>query len=85
MQTAIRIRREKKESKRREDERQRRAQERAQLQKDIQAEEQRLEQFDKSVECWERADLTCFIQCAVKRRWSTAGGNPARELVRSTR
>ena len=25
------------------------------------------------------------IQCAVKRRWSTAGGSPARELVRSTR
>jgi predicted DsbA family dithiol-disulfide isomerase len=23
--------------------------------------------------------------CAVKRRWSTAGANPARELVRSTR
>ena len=23
--------------------------------------------------------------CAVKRRWSTAGDNPARELVRSTR
>ena len=25
------------------------------------------------------------MSCAVKRRWSTAGGSPARELVRSTR
>jgi hypothetical protein len=32
-----------------------------------------------------REDLACFIQCAVKRRWSTAGESPAWELVRSAR
>ena len=26
-----------------------------------------------------------IIQCAVKRRWSTVGESPTRELVRSTR
>ena len=30
-------------------------------------------------------ELTLIRKCAVKRRWSTAGGSPARELVRSVR
>src|SRR5579864_2519203 len=29
--------------------------------------------------------LACLIQCAVKRRWFSAGESPARELVRSAR
>ena len=29
--------------------------------------------------------LARFSQCAVKRRWTTVGESPARELVRSTR
>jgi hypothetical protein len=38
--------------------------------------------------CFDRlttVGLTRIIQCAVKRRWSTAGESPARELVRSAR
>jgi hypothetical protein len=30
-------------------------------------------------------ELALKRKCAVKRRWSTAGGSPARELVRSAR
>jgi len=30
-------------------------------------------------------DLTLIRKCAVKRRWSTEGGSPSRELVRSAR
>jgi hypothetical protein len=29
--------------------------------------------------------VSAFTGCAVKRRWSTAGVKPVRELVRSTR
>ena len=39
--------------------------------------------------CWisrrEEPPLVKMEWCAVERRWSTAGANPARELDRSTR
>jgi rare lipoprotein A len=31
------------------------------------------------------SQLTLIRKCAVKRRWSTEGGSPSRELVRSAR
>jgi len=34
----------------------------------------------------EKLDYYAWVfQCAVKRRWSTVGGSPSRELVRSAR
>jgi len=78
MQTAVRIRRERDESKRREEERNRKAQERAQLQKDIQEEEQRLEQLNKSIECWERADrMRRFITAYAEKSCSWPVENQA--------
>jgi len=62
MRTAIAIRRQDEERKQREADEQRRIQERAQLQKDIQEEEKKLEQFNKWVDEWERAErLRRFI------------------------
>ena len=61
------------ERKQREADEQRRAQERAQLQKDIQEEEKKLEQFNKWVEEWERAErLRRFIAAYSEksRSWS---------------
>jgi hypothetical protein len=56
MRTAVSLRRQEEERKQREAEEQRRARERVQLQKDIQEEEKNLEQFNKWVEEWERAE-----------------------------
>lgn len=78
MQTAVRIWREKDESKRREDERNRKALERVLLQEDLQAEEQQLEQLNKPVECWERADrMRCFTTTYAEKTCSSQAENEA--------
>jgi hypothetical protein len=56
MRTAIAQRRQEEERKKRELDEKKRAQERIQLQEDIQEEEKKLEQFNKWVEEWERAE-----------------------------
>jgi hypothetical protein len=62
MRTAISIRRQEQDRKQREAEQQERALERAQLVRDIQKEEKKLEQFNKWVDEWERAErLRRFI------------------------
>jgi hypothetical protein len=71
MQTAIQIRRDREECKRREEGQQKRAMERAQLQRDIQEEEKKLEQLNKSFECWDRADrMRCFIKAYADKSGS---------------
>jgi hypothetical protein len=73
MRTAVALRRQEEERKRREADEQRRVQERAQLQKDIQEEEKKLEQFNKWVDAWERAEqLRRFIAAYAEktRSWS---------------
>ena len=73
MRTAVAQRRQEEERKKREAEQQKRAQERAQLQKDIQEEEKKLEQFNKWVDLWERAErLRRFISAYAEktRSWS---------------
>ncbi len=57
MRTAVALRRKVEQSKREEAERQRRAQELARLSKDVQEEEKKLEQFNKWVDEWNRAEL----------------------------
>lgn len=74
MRTAIGLRRQEEERKQREAEQQKRANERVQLQKDIQQEEEKLEQFNKWVDSWERAErLRRFIAAYQdkSRSWST--------------
>jgi len=62
MRTAVALRRQEEERKQHEAEEQKRAQGRAQLQKDILEEEKKLEQFNKWVDEWERAErLRRFI------------------------
>ena len=62
VRTSVALRRQEEERKRREAEQQKRAQERAQLAKDIQEEEKKMEQFNKWVDEWERAErLRRFI------------------------
>ncbi len=62
MRTAVALQRQDKERKMREAEEHKRAQERAQLRKDIKEEEKKLEQFNKWVDLWERAErLRRFI------------------------
>ena len=73
MRTAVTLRRQEEERKRRDAEQQKRAQERAQLQKDIDEEEKKLEQFNKWVDAWERAErLRRFIAAYAEksRSWS---------------
>jgi hypothetical protein len=68
MRTAIAQRRQEEERKKREAQEQKRAQERAQLQKDIQEEEKKLEQFNKWVDLWERAErLRRFISAYAEK------------------
>jgi len=73
MRTAVAQRRQEEERKQREAQEQKRAEERAQLQKDIQEEEKKLEQFNKWVDEWERAErLRRFIAAYAEktRSWS---------------
>jgi hypothetical protein len=73
MRTAVALRRQEEERKKREAEQRNRAQERAQLQKDIQEEEKKLEQFNTWVDLWERAErLRRFISAYGEktRSWS---------------
>jgi hypothetical protein len=73
MRTAIALRRQEEERKRCEAEEQKKARERAQLREDIQEEEKKLEQFNKWVDEWERAErLRRFIAAYAKksRSWS---------------
>jgi len=73
MRTAVALRRQEEERKQREAQEQKRAEERAQLQKDIQEEEKKLEQFNKWVDEWERAErLRRFIAAYAEktRSWS---------------
>lgn len=73
MRTAIALRRQEEDRKKREAEEHKRAQERAQLRKDIQEEEGKLEQFNKWVDLWERAErLRRFISAYAEktRSWS---------------
>lgn len=73
MRRAVALRRQEEERRNREAEEQRRAQERAQLQKDIQAEEEKLEQFNHWVDEWERAErLRRFIAAYAKKARSCA-------------
>ncbi|MFB3922672.1 MAG: hypothetical protein ACE145_13180 [Terriglobia bacterium] len=68
MRTAVAIRRQEDERKKREAEQQKRAQERAQLQKDIQEEEKKLEQFNKWVDLFEQAErLRRFISAYAEK------------------
>jgi hypothetical protein len=57
LRTAVALRRQEEDRKKREPEEQKRRQERAKLQKDIQEEESKLEQFNKWVDLWDRAEL----------------------------
>jgi hypothetical protein len=73
MRTAIAQRRQEEERKKREAEQQKRAQERAQLRKEIEEEEKKLEQFNKWVDLWERAErLRRFISAYAEKThgWS---------------
>jgi hypothetical protein len=73
MRTAVAQRRQEEERKQREADEQRRVRDRAQLQKEIQEEEKKLEQFDKWVDDWERAErLRRFIAAydEKSRSWS---------------
>lgn len=73
MRTAVAQRRQEEERKKREAEQQKRAQERAQLRKDIEVEEKKLEQFNKWVDLWDRAErLRRFISVYAEktRSWS---------------
>jgi hypothetical protein len=73
MRTAIALRRQEEDRKKREAEEHKRAQERAQLRKDIQEEEEKLEQFNKWVDLWESAErLRRFISAYAEktRSWS---------------
>jgi len=73
MRTAVALRRQEEERKQREAEEQKRAKERAQLQKDVQEEEKKLEQFNKWVEEWERAErLRRFIAAYAEKSHSWA-------------
>jgi hypothetical protein len=73
MRTAVAQRRQEEERKQREADEQRRVQERAQLQKEIQEEEKKLEQFNRWVDEWDRAErLRRFIAAYAEksRSWS---------------
>ena len=71
MRTAVVLRRQAEEEKRREHERQKRAEEAIQLRKDIQEEEKKLEQFNKWVDDWERAErLRRFIAVYAEKSHS---------------
>jgi hypothetical protein len=73
MRAAVAQWRQEEERKKREAEQQKRAQERAQLRKDIEEEEKKLEQFNKWVDLWERAErLRRFISAYAEktRSWS---------------
>jgi hypothetical protein len=73
MRTAVALRRKEEERKRCEAEEQKKTQERAQLREDIQEEEKKLEQFNKWVDAWERAEqLRRFISAYAKksRSWN---------------
>ena len=73
VRTSVAQRRQEEERKQREAEQQKRALERAQLAKDIQEEEEKMEQFNKWVDEWERAErLRRFISAYTEksRSWS---------------
>jgi hypothetical protein len=73
MRTAVMLRRQEEERKAREEQEKKRAQERTQLREEIQEEEKKLEQFNKWVEEWERAErLRRFIAAYEQksRSWS---------------
>lgn len=73
MRTAVAQRRQEEERKQRDAEEKKRAQEKVQLQKDIQEEEKKLEQFNKWVDEWERAErLRRFIAVYAEKSpsWS---------------
>lgn len=73
MRTSVALRRQEEERKQREADEQRRARERTQLQKEIQEEEKKLEQFNKWVDEWERAErLRRFVAAYAEksRSWS---------------
>ena len=74
MRTAVALRRQAEEQKQRELEERKRAEEAVQLRKDIQEEEKKLEQFNKWVEDWERAErLRRFIAIYAEKSssWSS--------------
>lgn len=71
VRTSVAMRRQEEERKRREAEQQKQAQERAQLAKDIQDEEKKMEQFNKWVDEWERAErLRRFIAAYANKSMS---------------
>ena len=71
LRTAVALRRQEEDRKKREAEQQKRTQERAQLQKDIQEEEKKLEQFNKWVDLWERAErMRRFISAYAEKSQS---------------
>ena len=71
MRTAVALRRQAEEQKQRELEQQKRAEEAIQLRKDIQEEEKKLEQFNKWVDDWERAErLRRFIAVYAEKSHS---------------
>lgn len=71
LRTAVALRRQEEDRKKREAEEQKRVQERAQLQKDIQEEKRKLEQFNKWVDLWERAErLRRFISAYAEKSHS---------------
>lgn len=73
MRTAVALRRQEEERKQRESEQAKRAHERAQLQKDIQEEAKKLEQFNKWIDEWERAErLRRFIAAYAEKSRSWA-------------
>ena len=71
LRTAVALRRQEEDRKKREAEERKRVQERVQLQKDIQEEERKLEQFNKWVDLWERAEhLRRFISAYAEKSHS---------------
>jgi hypothetical protein len=68
VRTSVALRRQEEERKRREAEQQKRAQERAQLAKDIQEEEKKMEQFNKWVDEWERAERLRRFRSAYREK-----------------
>jgi hypothetical protein len=71
LRTAVALRRQEEDRKKREAEEQKRRQEQAQLQKDIQEEERKLGQFNKWVDLWERAErMRRFISAYAEKSQS---------------
>jgi hypothetical protein len=71
LRTAVALRRQEVDRKKREAEERKRVRERAQLQKDIQEEERKLEQFNKWVDLWERAErMRRFISAYAEKTHS---------------